>query len=710
MKKIIYLVLILFGAITSQAQTSADTLYKFVSANKQFNDVKVYGLTTNNHVYDLGVNLYPNYPATDTLIQLVRMDLTNKTATSKKYPASILNFASALTLLTFDSAGAFYLTNGTDVFRFNLKDSISFIDLGGNKGAGTIFNPVNAGGYSAYVASLGRDKHVYFGSANTNDETGVNSWTYWSEYTPPSAGSPNGVLTKYHTPIDMADDYVLAIAGDSLWAYMTIGQVGKAKIYAVRKSTGVSTLLSNQPAGSRPGFGVYQNGIFTGLSPDADFGLAGGTYQLVNGALVAVTNPVYGKALAYTEVAGAPTNGYTYSKDLSGSITSYNNLNDSVYIMYDSSFAKNTTFSVVKSSLKVPSTSIPADISSLFSFANDPSYIYGYGGTYGNVVKYRIPQDSATILGPVGMNMYSWVEAKNGKMYFGGYPSGQLVLWDTTKPWTVGKVINYETYTNNTPNANPQGLVYFRSGIPGVEQGVYPNPSMHHLTQIALLPDSSIFGTGNQIRTGYNACLGVYNPATKGLYAYNYTRHPQGLSANNFLPYNGNFLWSTEVYSGGPSSLYTISVPNDSTIQVTDSLNLGFNSYGTIFMVGDQLIGFADDRVYKIDMVTRTIVDSIKFGTSCIGATMFTDGRVVIYNGGNCVLPTIPKSFWNVSLSTNVSWFQKDKNVYASVYIPVTSHRYIVRYNNFITNPDPITKGAGRLEYLQSMLNLPQTQ
>jgi len=203
-----------------------DTIAKAKAFSNTYISLPFMGTTTNGHVWAAGLN--NKYDATGKAlpIEMVRIDLTTNTTIYKTITGTISN-ASVYWSYTFDSTGAFYLglnSNNRKIYRFNLKDSIQFENLGnGFLNSGTL----------AYSLSLGRDKHVYFGGSSGS--------TYWSEYDPETGNF------LQHPPIDQNNDYVLSIMGDSSWVYAQVGQRNSIDLWAIRKADDYKIKLFSIP-------------------------------------------------------------------------------------------------------------------------------------------------------------------------------------------------------------------------------------------------------------------------------------------------------------------------------------------------------------------------------------------------------------------------------------------------------------------------------
>jgi hypothetical protein len=238
-----------------------DTIYKAVALTNTYISLPFFGTSSNGHIWSVGLNNHYNANDSALPIEMVRIDLTGNIVTYKTLPGT-LSSSSVYWSYTFDSSGNFYLglnSNNRKIFKFNLKDSISYQNLGN----GFIDNQA-----LAYSLSLGLDRHIYFGASSGG--------TFWSEYDPRT-----NTFTK-HPEIDPKNNYVLTIMGDTTWVYAQVGQRESIDLWAVRKADDYKIKLFFIPNHTRFNTKVRKNGITVQFYTDT----LAGSYILKNGRAI----------------------------------------------------------------------------------------------------------------------------------------------------------------------------------------------------------------------------------------------------------------------------------------------------------------------------------------------------------------------------------------------------------------------------------------
>ena len=229
MKRILWIVLL--AGLHANAQTfTFDTLPNAKAYINSFSLLSFTGTTRSSGKYIAGFNQHNDENGKSEELELVRIDLTNKKIQYKK----ITGFKGGkgyYWTYTFDNSGNLYISMfypTKKVLQLNLKDSISFKDLG---------NPFINNSSVIYSMGLGTDGNVYFG--------GSISGTFWTEY------NPSTRQTEKHPLVDPSNVYVLSITGDKDYAYMQIGQQKANGLWAVNKKTNEKTLLFSIPNTTR---------------------------------------------------------------------------------------------------------------------------------------------------------------------------------------------------------------------------------------------------------------------------------------------------------------------------------------------------------------------------------------------------------------------------------------------------------------------------
>src|SRR5690348_13059563 len=136
-----------------------DTIYKARAFSNTYIPLPFYGTTSNGHIWAVGLNNHYDINNRPQPIEMIRIDLTTNKVTYKIL-AGTRSSSSVYWSYTFDSSGNFYLglnSNNRKIYKFNLKDSIWYQNLGN----GFLDNQA-----LAYSLSLGLDNHVYFGASS----------------------------------------------------------------------------------------------------------------------------------------------------------------------------------------------------------------------------------------------------------------------------------------------------------------------------------------------------------------------------------------------------------------------------------------------------------------------------------------------------------------------------------------------------------------
>jgi hypothetical protein len=535
----------------------------------------VNGLTSAKDIYTLGYNL-DNNNGNPLPVQLVRINLTKKNVQNKTLPG-ITSAKGNFWISVFDPAGNVYLsviTPRRTVFRLNLKDSIKIEDIG---------NVFSTGTTLAYSASLGRDGKIYFG--------GSSGGTYWSSYDP---------LTKKldkHPEIDPQNDYVLSIAGDTNFVYAQTGQRNSVQLWSIRKKDEFKKMLCKITNRSRIDMRTFTDGIYVSVGTDT----LTGKFKLVNGSLVKVAGWPAAQIVVHAEINTANTH----------SLASY----------FDGTQNK-LFFSVDKKpyeSVDINTKAIRMDIRRIFSFPNDKENIYYVGDYYGNYYRYDLKTQTAYLLGSSGQNIYSTLPVNDSIIYFSGYPSGYIMRWNRKQPWTTQKFINGKVVNGMDANANPKLLAFWKgSGNPPA--------GFHHTFQMLFDVNKNLIGAGNVIRIGNAASIGVYNPVKNTIYGINYEQFT-GMLFSGIANWRNLIVYSM---SGAPNyaKLYFY---DPSLNKMVDSINAGFDDYGSVYINKNTLTGVANNRIYKLNLLTRKVTEMYSYPKNSIrGSFMLSNGTLLV--------------------------------------------------------------------------------
>lgn len=598
-----------------------DTLKNASTSINTYNTLPFYGFTTSGHIYGVGFNNIFDNNNKSLPIEFVRIDFENKNVQYKNL-ASVLSGNAACWNYVFDNTGNIYLSMNVPVrkiVKMNLKDSIKYEDLG---------NAFGDNHSLAYSASLGRDGKLYFGGSSGD--------TYWSSYDPKSK------LFEKHQPIDLQNDYVLSIAGDSDYVYAQTGQRNSVQLWSVRKKDDQKKLLCRIPNTTRISLEIHHDGIYASFFSDT----LKGVFKLVKGDTVRIaTMPLPLNRINYTEVND------TQKPSI---ISVFDPVQSKVYFSIN-----NKPFD----SLNITSRYIGTAISKIFSFKNDGQNIYYTGELYGNYYRYDLKNNLSYLLGATGYNIYSTLSLNDSIIYFGGYPSGYIMKWDRKQPWTTKKFINGKLVEASDANANPKILKFWKS------QGT-PAAGFHHTLQMVFDDNENIVGAGNVIRIGNGASIGVYNPTKDNVYGINYAAYT-GLEYRSICKWKKLIVYAMGTYSDKKSKLYFY---DPSANKMTDSLDLGFDDYGKIFLSGNTLIGIARNRVYKLDLSTKKLITTYSFAKNSIAdAFMLSNGKIIINTANK-----IPEDFWPVVNLHYSNYCEAAGNVYA------TDGKYLIHIHGLI--------------------------
>ncbi len=554
-----------------------DTLHGMAAYTSNYMPLPVYGLTNNGHIYTCGLNNHFTPAGKPLPLEMIRIDLTTGSI-SYKTIAGTLSSSSAIWQHVFDSSGNFYLglnSNNRKIYRFNLKDSITYENLG---------NGFPNGNALAYSLALGQDNHIYFG--------GSSGRSYWSEYDPVSR------KLSQHPPVDSLDDYVLSIQGDKDYVYCQTGQRTAIHFWAIRKADNKRKLLFAIPNTKRFGVITARDGYcYVSLATDTLTGM----FKLQNGMPIPVKYATAPASIEYTEVNGK---------------------NQPVVKTYFDAGAAQLYYSVNNTAYKIvalKTSLVRTDIRLVFGFKNDPDHIYYAGDYYGNYYRYDVKTNTSTPLGNTGYNIYAALEQNDSIMWMSGYPSGYIMKWNRNQPWTTQQFTNGQARdAYKDPAANPKLVHYFKSNTAA---------GFHHAAMMTFDVYGNVVAAGNVIRIANTASIGVYNPSKDTIYGYDYNKIDR-LGAAGIARWRDLVIFSTNRAYGGTPKLY---IYNSRLNSMTDSMNLGFNDYGKIYVKGDTLTGICKNRVYRVNLTGKKLLSNQVLGENTIaGSFLLSNGKIVV--------------------------------------------------------------------------------
>jgi len=559
----IFTILLTFLLNNTFGQFPVDTLQGVHAFINGYHVIPSYFYTTKGHTIGMG---YINHFSSDGKagpIEIVRIDFTEQKFEKKTIP-EILSGVDVFWKSIIDAKGNIYLSGNVPqrtIEQLNLEDSIAYHILG---------NAFTTGNALAYSMAEGQDGKIYFG--------GSSGGTFYSSYDPLTKNWNKGPV------LDPDHAYVLSITGDAQFIYAQTGQQNAIRLWAIKKSNGQKKLLASIKNTTRFNFATYREGIYVSMNTDT----LKGVFQLKNGNMVRVPAlPVSMTAMNYEDRNGNVLQQISSWYDPVTNDLNYgwkNNLNRKIHI---------------------PSSEYQTDIRKLFSFPGDNRYLYFVGDYYGNYYQYDIAQKRTTLLGNTGMNVYSFLAFNDSILYMGGYPSGYLMVWNRHQPWTANRFINGKFITPNEPEANPHLLIHWKS------EGT-PPAGFHHTLKIVFDMKGNIVGAGNVIRIGHAASVGVYNPYNQTLYGIDY-------SFLNYTTFSDMILWKNQIIfsvkSTGKNFLWFYDPEKN---RMTDSINLGYDDYGKLYIEKNLLTGIAQDRIYQFDLNKKVLIYNFSFPQNTI--------------------------------------------------------------------------------------------
>lgn len=575
MKQLLW-VCILPVAMASAQTYTADTLTGAAAYINTFSLLPLTGATTNGGVYAAGFNQRFDAQGRETELELARIDLGAKTV-SYKIIQGVNGGKGYFWTYLFDGNGNLYLSMlyPRKLLQLNLKDSISYTDYG---------NPFMNNTALIYSMARGRDGHLYFGSSSGG--------TYWSEFDPVTKA-----FTK-HPLVDPDNDYVLSIAGDTGYVYLQIGQRRSINLWAVHKQSNEKRLLFSIPNTTRYNLVTYKEGIYVSCATDT----LKGQFRLINGKAERAT-PTPGMQVISGDTDPGMQPGKVATVFFEPSVAQ-------VYFSFD---RKNYD------SIAIRNGNQRSEIRRMFAFPGDTANIYYAGDYYGNYYRYNLREQKAYLLGSTGYNVYSSLALNDSIMYLSGYPSGFIMVWNKNKPWTTKKTINGRIVDARDANANPKIVHFWKS------EG-NPMAGFHHTFQMVRDKSGNLVGAGDVIRIGNAASIGVYNAAKDKLYGIRYEPYSS-------FKFSGIALWNNRVVYGMKATgnrkpkLY---IYDPALNKMADSIDLGLDDYGQVFIENNILTGFAGNRMYSVTLKDKKLLWKYILTGPVNEAFRLHDGRFVV--------------------------------------------------------------------------------
>jgi len=408
-------------------------------------------------------------------------------------------------------------------------------------------------------------------------------------------------------------------------------------------------------------------------------GLPAGFYYLYGGAMHTtqppwtVGDPTAGDQINYYEIYNTPVAGYYYNTSIYDPITNY------VFMTHGFGTGSATIDSVV-----VPADSLLLTISGPIFTIDDTTIYYKANIQYGPEYSYNIYTGVVHPLGNTPTNLYSaLIDNRPGHkgVYLGGYPSGAVMYYDFTQPWTTDKLIQAQVVPLTT-SSNPSLITYFKTLST-------PPAGFHHTYTLNYdYSDTIIVATGEVIRIANTIGLGCYNVNQNLALGIDYTIRPNLLYDGGLASYK---KW-TLMTSGSADT--TVEKPfiffyNAQNNTIEDSINIpGFTDYGNIFVVGDNLYGINSTKEYKMNLLTRKIIDTVSYQNQS-GYYILSDGRLL---GSG-----IPRSFYPYQATFQDISIGYEHN---GIIYGVNSVGQLVRVRNYIKKNNT-NSAIGRYLYLK---------
>jgi hypothetical protein len=581
MKNLLLILLVL--PIFCKSQIMFDTLSAVAWQNTYTPINTVYGTTAEGHPYVFGIN--NRYNGTSPLpIQIVVTDIITGHTTYKEVPNTVSN-ASIYWNCGMDSLGNVYISlvyGYRRVLKVNFKyrDSIIVKDLG---------NPFYDNSSLPYSMKLGENNNMFFGSSAGNN--------LWSEYNPYA----DTFVYKCAIQVNVLDDYVLQITGDSNYVYASTGQRNNTKkLFAVDKKTGISTQLFSIAASSGYQLETRKDGhIYVSEGTI-------GTWLLDSGKAIFISWTR--NAFPQTGIGGKRNDYYEIGDWGQQQVRSFYDLyNDTLYAETKCCTGLPTQWQKY-TGYKINSGHAANSIKLLFGDNTNPNGFGYIGNYYGLWFWYDAAQDSAKLLGATNYNIYSSLQNTDSTILFGSYPNGTILEWNKNKAWTANTYFPTGANQNTTYSTNPRIIAEFRTQTPA---------QFHHAKFMRKIKNLLVVG-GDVIRTGNTTSVGAMNLDTYQYWGYDCNKIDR-LSMTGMAVWKDSIaMIATSNAYGGTAKIYYYN-PSDNTM--VDSINLGFTNYAFnagynngFYVVGDTLIGSKTYyEYYKINLKTKQVIQDTSF-------------------------------------------------------------------------------------------------
>lgn len=573
----------LFITITAKSQTTRVLPNAKAYSSTYINMTNTFGVMANGHAYASGLTLSqnPTFP-----YWITRVDLVTKQITKKLLPGTV-SFPGGYWNSIFDSSGHLVLPINTDDYHvriINMKnDSITVNDIG------SAFKDANGNFVTAlaYSSSLGCDGSLYFGAKG-------NPYWSWREKNGTMHYSPNAIN-------NIGIDWVLAISGDANYIVAVTGQNDSCNAWIINKATGEKKNIVRTSSSTRPTLETGCDGFMYVRNPEIPI-TKDQWYKIVNGDTVRV--PTWsGCRVQYNECnkGGSSPNVSSYW-DAGKSKLFYvvNGVNDSILI---------------------ETALVPSNVQLVMTDRYNTNRLDYVGALYGNFYGYDIAKDSSWAIGSTGYNLYSWRRLNDSIVFYGNYPGGALMERNVNRDWTANTYVNGAAISVFDTSANPHIIFQFKNTAAAFS---------HLASMIIDTVRHLVLAAGNVIRVDETFSLGAYNYITREGWGYDHTKI-NSLRFTSMAQYGNLVIAATNNAAGGSPKLYLYN-PEKAVNAMVDSISFGFTDYGSIWVQGDQLMGYAGTRFYKVNLSTKQLIYNQQ-GTGNPVLSRLQDGKFAISGG-----------------------------------------------------------------------------
>ncbi len=193
-----------------------------------------------------------------------------------------------------------------------------------------------------------------------------------------------------------------------------------------------------------------------------------------------------------------------------------------------------------------------------------------------------------------------------------------------------------------------------------------------HLVQVLLLlhiPLQLIFvlNFNVAIRIDNAASIGIYDTKANKVYGINYKPY-ESFTFSGITLWNNLVMYAMRGNSNKKPKLYFY---NPDKNIMTDSIDMGFNDYGRIYIQQNILTGFANNRIYSYDLKKGKLLWNYTFNNNSIGSSCLLHNGKWVVNTNN----KMPAELSNV-IALPFNNFHEANNILYCI-----SAKYLLRIN-----------------------------